>query len=48
MAAELNWSDTDEKSAVETYVRKINHFLEEAGLEPEASSGAMAARVPAV
>jgi glycerol-3-phosphate dehydrogenase len=48
MAAELNWSDTDEKSAVETYVRKINHFLEEAGLEPEASSDAMAARVPAV
>jgi glycerol-3-phosphate dehydrogenase len=48
MAAELNWSDTDKKSALETYVRKINHFLEEAGLEPEVASDATAARVPAV
>jgi glycerol-3-phosphate dehydrogenase len=47
MAKELNWSNEYTKSAVTEYTRKINRFLEQAGLEPEAIPGASAGRVSA-
>ncbi len=48
MAKELNWSKDDTKSAVASYVGKINHFLEEAGLESETSSDVNAGHARAV
>jgi glycerol-3-phosphate dehydrogenase len=48
MAKELSWSDGDTKSAVASYAGKINHFLEQAGLESEPSSGATAGHASAV
>jgi len=40
MAEELQWSNTDTKLAITRYVGKINHLLEQAGLEPETFPGA--------
>jgi glycerol-3-phosphate dehydrogenase len=48
MAQELNWSIDQTKSAVTSYVSKIDRLLERAGLEPEISSGALANRVSSV
>ena len=48
MANELNWSNDQTKSAIASYVHKINRILEQAGLQPEAFSGASAGHVSAV
>jgi glycerol-3-phosphate dehydrogenase len=48
MAKELGWSSEDTKSAVASYVGKVNHLLEKAGLEPETPSGTSAGRASAV
>jgi glycerol-3-phosphate dehydrogenase len=45
MAEELQWSSEQKKSAVQGYVDKINLRLKQAGLEPEALSGASAGAV---
>jgi glycerol-3-phosphate dehydrogenase len=48
MAQELRWSSDQTKSAIATYVDKMNRLLEHAGLEPESFSGATAGHVSAV
>lgn len=48
MAKELGWSNEDTKSAVASYVGKINGLLEKAGLEPESSFGTSAGHASAV
>jgi glycerol-3-phosphate dehydrogenase len=48
MAKELGWSSDATKSAIATYVGKVNHFLEEAGLESDKSSGANVGLAPAI
>jgi len=48
MANELNWSNDQTKSAIASYVDKINRILEQAGLQPETFSGASAGHVSAV
>jgi glycerol-3-phosphate dehydrogenase len=48
MGQELRWSDADAKSAIMTYVTKINHLLQRAGLEQEASEGSPVGRSTAV
>ena len=48
MAKELNWSRDQAKSAITSYVNKINRFLEQAGLEPETFSIATAEPASAV
>jgi glycerol-3-phosphate dehydrogenase len=45
MAEELRWSKDDTKSAIASYVAKINRLLERAGLDPEALSGDSASQV---
>jgi glycerol-3-phosphate dehydrogenase len=49
MAQELQWPDTEAKSAVTDYIAKINHLLERAGLERERpKAGLVAGRSSAV
>lgn len=48
MAQELHWSNSEANSAVDNYVRKIKHFLYEAGLESDISSESTTAQVPTV
>jgi len=48
MAKELNWPNDQANSAIASYIRKINHFLEQAGLEPETFAAASAGHVSAV
>jgi glycerol-3-phosphate dehydrogenase len=47
MAEELRWSNDDKKSAIASYVAKINRLLERAGFEPETLSGDSASQVSA-
>ena len=39
LAEELKWSNAEAKSAITTYVERINRLLEHAGLEPERPAG---------
>lgn len=48
MAEELHWSSDQAKSAIATYVNKVNRLLEHAGLEAERFSGAPAGHTSAV
>lgn len=47
-AKELNWSSNQTKSAIASYVNKVNRFLQQAGLEPEVFPGATPGRASAV
>jgi len=47
MAQELGWSSEYTASEVAKYTSKINHYLQEAGLEPETASGAAAGKASA-
>jgi glycerol-3-phosphate dehydrogenase len=39
MGKELNWATGETQSAISQYVAKINHLLENAGLQPEPAAG---------
>lgn len=48
IAQELQWSPEYARSSISTYIDKINHLLERAGLEPEKLSGSSTANPAAV
>jgi hypothetical protein len=48
IAKELQWSPEYARSAISTYIDKINHLLERAGLELEKLSGSSTANPAAV
>jgi glycerol-3-phosphate dehydrogenase len=48
IAEELQWSPAQARSAISSYVEKINHLLDRAGLEPERFPGSSTANSSAV